>query len=250
VRQSQHGDDRARQRLIELHYGLILRLAGQFHCAGFEREDMIQEGTLGLLRALEGFDPARGCRFATYATYWIRQAIQRAIDRRGRMITLPVDLAHSIRKVDAAYDDFVSRHGYPPSLEELASGSGVSARRLGGFLACLSEPLSLDTPFDDAVDPSPRQVADPNAVDPEEAALRQLDGEEIQSWIELLPEADRVVLTGRYGLDGHEWSDAEFLTRHGLTRAEVRRIERRALRQLRSHLRRGTLEACGQPERR
>jgi RNA polymerase primary sigma factor len=249
VRQAQHGDDRARQRLIELHYGLIVRLVGQFHCAGFEREDMLQEGTLGLLRALEGFDPTRGCRFATYATYWIRQAIQRAIDRTGRMITLPVDLAHSVRKVDAAYDDFVSRHGYPPSLEELARGSGVSARRLGGLLACLSEPLSLDAPLDDAVDSSPRQVADPNAVDPEEAALRQLDGEEIHTWIERLPETDRVVLTGRYGLDGHEWSDAEFLTRHGLTRAEVRRIERRALRQLRSHLRRGTLNASGPTER-
>ncbi|MCL6646583.1 MAG: sigma-70 family RNA polymerase sigma factor [Dehalococcoidia bacterium] len=144
VERAQRGDVGARQRLVDYYGGLIAHIASQYRCPGFERDDLFQEGVLGLLRALRGFDPTRGCRFSTYATFWIRQGIQRSIDRTGRLIGLPVDLCHSVRNVEAARDRFIAESGYPPSVDELAEQAGISRRRLWGLLLCLDAPVSLD----------------------------------------------------------------------------------------------------------
>jgi RNA polymerase sigma factor (sigma-70 family) len=237
IGRAQAGDMAARHRLIEAHYGLVLYLAASFQCRSFERDDVIQEGLLGMMRALEGFDTSRGCRFATYATYWIRQAIQRAIDRTGRLIGIPVDLAHAARGVEAAREAFIQENGFPPGLQELSKLSGVSCRRLAGLLTCMAEPLSLDT-LRDTAEEAPHELPDPASPDPQAAALQSCDRAELRRWLEILPAEDRTVLEGRYGLGGGELSDDEFLERHGLDRAAVRRIERRALRRLRTHFHR------------
>lgn len=237
VRRAQAGDAEARQRIVDAHYGLVLHIAASFHCPAFEREDMIQEGLLGMLRALDGFDTRRGFRFSTYATYWIRQAIQRAIDRTGRLIGIPVDLAHAIRRIEAAREAFQKEHGFPPMLSDLARASGVSSRRLAGLMTCLNDPISLDARREPAEQGAP-ELADPVALDPRAEALRGAEREELRGWLAALPEADRVVLEGRFGLGGRELSEEEFLIRHGLDRDAVRRIERRAIRRLRAHVHR------------
>jgi RNA polymerase sigma factor (sigma-70 family) len=240
IRRAQSGDVAARQQVIDSHHGLVLHLAATFRCSAFERDDIIQEGFLGMLRALDGFDTGRGCRFSTYATYWIRQSIQRAIDRTGRMIGIPVDLAHSVQRVEAARDAYIREHGFPPTLPELAAEASVSLRRLAGLMTSLAEPLSLDAPRE-SEDEAPREMADPAARDPEEEALRVVEREQLRGWLNLLPEPDRIVLEGRFGLHGYELSEEEFRNRYGLDPASVRRIERRALRRLRAQVhRRGT----------
>jgi RNA polymerase primary sigma factor len=237
VRRAQGGDSPARQQIIDAHYGLVLHIASAFRCNSFEREDVIQEGLLGLMRALDGFDPERGCRFATYATYWIRQAIQRAIDRTGRLIGIPVDLTHALRRVEAARDAFVREKGYPPALSELAAESGVSCRRLAGLLICIAEPVSLDMHREAEGEPT-HELADPAAPDPLAVALRQAEQDQVRRFLQVLPETDRIVLEGRFGLGGRELTEEEFLARYGLDRAAVRRIEKRALRRLRAHVHR------------
>jgi len=233
---AQKGDGWARSRLVDRYQGLVAHIASHYHCPGFEREDLLQEGVLGLLRALESFDPCRGCGFSTYATFWIRQGIQRSIDRTGRLIGLPVDLCHAVRNVEAARDRFVAERGYPPSLDELAEHSGVSRRRLSGLLSCLDAPVSLDLPVRTGEQEMACEIADPNGIDPQLATLREADRAEVREWLRFLPELDRVVIEGRYGLGGRQMTDEEFLVRHGLSREEVRRIERRAVRRLRGRL--------------
>jgi RNA polymerase sigma factor (sigma-70 family) len=207
-----------------------------------DREDLIQEGILGLLRALERYDPERGCRFSTYAVYWIRQGIQRSIDSTGRLIGIPVDLAHCIHRIEAASSAFVEQNGYPPTLEELALAAKVSPRRLQGLLACLDDPISLDSPAAGNEEHAPREPVDPTTLDPEATLMRSTRWAEIRGWLHTLPQPDRLVMEGRYGVGGQELSDEEFLSRHGLDRENVRRIERRAIRRLRAQFgRRQTL---------
>jgi RNA polymerase sigma factor (sigma-70 family) len=235
VRRAQAGDLAARQRLVDLHHGLAYHIAATFYCSGFEFEDLLQEGLLGVLRAIDRFDPGRGCRFATYATYWVRQGIQRSIERHGRLIGLPVDLIHSLRRIETAHSAFVREHGYPPDSAELAEAAGVSQRRLTGLLSCVEAPLSLDSMAGENEERKCR-LSSGAAANPEEAALRSAMKEEVRHWLATLSQEDRLVLQGRYGLSGIELTPQEFLSRHGLDHQAVRRIERRALRRLRSQL--------------
>jgi RNA polymerase sigma factor (sigma-70 family) len=236
VRQAQGGDPDARQRLIDAHYGLAYHLAKLFHCSGFEFEDLLQEGLLGMMRALDRFDPSRGCRFATYATYWMRQGIQRSIDRRGRLIGLPVDLIHSLRRIEAANAALTRKNGHPPDPAELAEAAGVSQQRLRALLLCHEAPLSLEDLAGENDARKPREPRSDATLDPEEILLRSALKEEIRCWLSWLPEVDRLVLQGRYGLEGRALSEQDFLARYGLDHEAVLRIQRRAMRRLRAHL--------------
>jgi RNA polymerase sigma factor (sigma-70 family) len=230
------GISSARQKVIDTYIGLVIHIVNQHHCPGLERGDLIQEGLLGLMRAVDGFDEARGCRFATYAIHWIRQQIQRSIDQTGWLIGIPVDLVHASRKVQAAHDDFLRRHGYPPDLQELAAETGVPLRRLAGLRSCLEPPLSLDALHQSMGDRGAEHV-DAAAPDPERELLRSAERSRVRDWLGALPRLDRQVIEYRYGLKGGEVGEEQFLERHGLDRAGLRRIERRALRRLRSYFR-------------
>jgi RNA polymerase primary sigma factor len=236
VRRAQNGDRVARQRIVDAHFGLAYHLATLFHCSGFEFEDLLQESLLGLMRALDRFDPSRGCRFATYATYWMRQGIRRSIERDGRLIGLPADLIHSLHRIEAIYAALTRQNGHPPDPAELAEAAGISLRRLRALLLCRETPISLEelaAPGDARRAREPRSDA---TLDPEQILLRGALKEEIRHWLSCLPEMDRLVLQVRYGLDGSTLSEHEFLARYGLDPEEVRRIHRRAMRRLRAHV--------------
>ena len=230
---AQAGDRAARDRMINANIPLVVSIARQYGSAHLETEDLIQEGMIGLCTAVERFDPEKGFRFSTYATYWIKQRVLRSLDRQGRIIRLPVDVGYAARKAVTLREQMAEQLGREPTLAELAPECGVSAKRLKAVLECLEEPLSLDAPFGEDGDPLTLDIPDGVGSEPEAAVLRAEDHAELEELLETLPSRDRMVLEGRFGLRGHIVSLADLAETLRMTREGVRQIQRRALLKLR-----------------
>ncbi len=155
TRQASAGDAWARTRLIELNQGLVVSVAHKFQCASMELEDLIQEGVIGLARAIDLFEPARGLRFSTYAVHWIRQAITRAIDNKARLIRVPVNSGYSALRADRAGQELTATLGRPATLEEIAAETGEPVRRVARLLDGMSETAAPEVP--DPAFPRPRR---------------------------------------------------------------------------------------------
>lgn len=229
---AQAGDNSARDRMINANIPLVVSIARQYGNPHIETEDLIQEGMIGLCTAVERFDPTKGFRFSTYATYWIKQRVLRALDRQGRLIRLPVDVAYAARKAQQLREEALEK-GQEPSLQELAPECGVSAKRLKAVMECLEEPLSLDAPMGDDSDPLTLDVADSRLPEPGAELFREEESRELERLLETLPTRDRLVLEGRFGLRGVTVPLADLAERLRMTREGVRQIQRRALLKLR-----------------
>ena len=235
ARRIERGDLEAKDRLVCSHLRLVVSIARRYQgLADLALLDVIQEGTLGLIRAAEKFDWRKGFRFATYAMLWIRQAIQRALDDRGRTIRLPNRLAQQERRVAAIERSLAARLGHPPSLEELAKKAGMSRRELDELRAAPRSVTSLDQPVGEEGEAGLGDLLPSDDGAPEQEVEIDLRRQAVHAALAGLPELEREVVTLRYGVHGEAEpaSMAEIGRRFELSPAQVRRIERDALAEL------------------
>jgi RNA polymerase primary sigma factor len=235
ARRAQAGDAEARATLIELNQRLVAAVAHHYTPGPLSFEDLFQEGNLGLLRAVDKFDPELGHKFSTYAVNWIRQACGRALAQQGRTIRLPVYLQDDLRALRQAERELAEGLGRDPTVAELARALGWEADKIARTIEARADVASLDqargADEDDerslfSVLASPHDVAD--------AAIERLDHAELHALLGRLPARERRVLALRFGLeDGAEQTLAQVGVAFGITRARVRQIERRALHLLR-----------------
>ena len=229
------GDEQARERMIEANLRLVVSIARHYNCRGMTFEDVVQEGILGLMAAINKFDPTKGFRFSTYATYWIRQAIVRAIEKQSRMIRLPTYAYHAVGKLERSQMALQDKLGRQPTSEELAGETTLSVSTVNALLQSIQEPVSLDVLLGEAEDYTLGDLQlDADAADPEERALQASDRENLARILEVLKPKERAVIENRYGLrDGRVHSLKELAEELNMSREGIRHIETRALRKLR-----------------
>ena len=230
---AQGGDTSARDRMIRANVPLVLSIARQYDGARLELDDLIQEGMIGLCTAVDRFDASRGFRFSTYASFWIRQRVLRALDQQDRLIRLPVDVANAARKIQSERERLTQETGQEPTLDELANACGISPRRLEAVMACLLDPLSLDAPATDDEEGPVLSVADRTAPSPEDALISGIEQSAVLRQLKQLPVRDRQVLEARFGITGEGATLGEVAQGLGVSVERVRQIQRRALERLR-----------------
>jgi RNA polymerase primary sigma factor len=235
ARRVARGDKVAKDRLTEANLRLVISIARKYCAPGVPLSDLIQEGNLGLIRAVEKFDPERGFRFSTYATWWIRRAISRAVINQGRTIRIPVyvaDVVHQVTKMTATLRQQLSRE---PSIDELSDALEMPRKKIEEILRSCSEPLSLETPVGDR---ESAQLGDfleaKDMVTPSDVEETIIRREEVQQLLSTLNDREREIIALRYGLTGDAPQTLEELGVHfQITRERVRQIELRALKKLR-----------------
>ncbi len=227
----------AREHLIRANTRLVVSIAKRYIGRGVPFADLIQEGNLGLMKAVDKFDYTRGFRFSTYATWWIRQTVSRAIADQGRTIRVPVHMLERIRVMYRQRQRLEQRLGRPPTTEELAEALKLPPSKVQWMLQVSWYPLSLETPVNDHDDEETELgafVEDKRSPAPAQMAYKQILQERIRSVLETLPPREAQVIRLRYGLDGNPPLTLEEIAgKFGLTRERIRQIENKALRRLR-----------------
>jgi len=235
ARLKDEGDENAKRKLIESNLRLVMSITRNYTRADVPLLDLIQEGNLGLIRAVEKFDYKLGFKLSTYATWWIRQAISRALAEQGRVIRLPVHVADQVRKVTKTRRVLGQKLNRDPSLDEIATELGITPERVQELLDLVVDPVSLETPIGDGDSMVADLIPDTSADQPEiETADRARASELLDALAKLQPRQRRV-LVERFGLDGVRPRTLEEVGANlGITRERVRQLEARALRELRS----------------
>jgi RNA polymerase primary sigma factor len=234
ARRKDEGDDLARRKLIESNLRLVMSITRNYTRADVPLLDLIQEGNLGLMRAVDKFDWTMGFKLSTYATWWIRQAVQRALAEQSRTIRLPVHIADQVRRVQRARRALGQELSRDPTFEEIATETELTPKRVQDLLDLVQDHVSLETPVGDGESVMSDLIEDTAAIGPEaETALRLRSTELARALAQLKPRLQRVLVL-RYGLDGTNGRTLEQVgVELGITRERVRQLETRALRELR-----------------
>lgn len=237
ARRIKQGDEAAKRKLIESNLRLVVSIAKVYARCGISISDLVQEGNLGLMRAVDTFDPERGFRFSTYAVAWIKQAISRAIERNGRLIRVPSYVVQSLRRLGKVVGSFSCEHGHEPTVDELCEIVGISKDSMYRVLAAGENLISLDEDVNDEghatlVD----RINDVAACNPEKDVMERESASVVNGLVEWLTPQERLIIRKRFGLGGgYSLTLNELGQELHITRERVRQLEKRALGKMRSY---------------
>ena len=235
ARRKDLGDEWAKRRLIECNLRLVMSITRNYTKAGVPLLDLIQEGNLGLIRAVEKFDYRMGYKLSTYATWWIRQAVTRALSDQGRTIRLPVHVAEQVRRAQRSRRQLAQKLNRDPSIDEIAQDSGFTPERVSELFELIEDPVSLETPVGDGESMVADLIEDEKSESPDTATADHARSEELAAAIERLNPRMKHVVLRRFGLDGSAPQTLEEVGQElGITRERVRQLESRALKELRA----------------
>jgi RNA polymerase primary sigma factor len=235
ARRKDLGDEWAKRRLIECNLRLVMSITRNYTKAGVPLLDLIQEGNLGLIRAVEKFDYKMGYKLSTYATWWIRQAVTRALADQGRTIRLPVHVAEQVRRAQRSRRQLAQKLNRDPSVDEIAADSGFTAERVQELFDLVEDTVSLETPVGDGESMVADLIEDEKSESPDGATAANARSVELAEAIERLNPRMRHVVLRRFGLDGNPPQTLEEVGQElGITRERVRQLETRALKELRA----------------
>jgi RNA polymerase primary sigma factor len=227
-RRAKERDQRARKELIEKNLRLVVSVAKRYRGYGLPFEDLIQEGNIGLLRAVDRFDPEKGYRFSTYASWWIRQAVGRAVSDKSRTIRLPVHMGEKIRKVGRAMSELVVELEREPTEEEIAGWLDWTVEQVRDVKAAVPDATSLDKPVSNGSEASSLEdfIVDETHFDIPDAVIEEMEAAWLRAAIGRLPQKARYVLVRRYGLDdGDSPTLTELAAELGISRERVRQLQ-------------------------
>jgi RNA polymerase primary sigma factor/RNA polymerase nonessential primary-like sigma factor len=237
------GDEQARQQMIESNLRLVISIGKRYMHRGFPFSDIVEEGNLGLIKAVEKFNYKRGFRFSTYASWWIRQYIERGIINQGKLVRLPVHVVERLNRYLGKVEQLVQELGREPMAQEVAVKMKTSEEEVLDLKQLVRTTCSLDSPINDRTDTFLRDVIeDPAGLLPDETVDGVRRRADLIAWVKELPEKEQTVIVSRFGLHGDEAKTLEEIGREmGLTRERVRQIEMTALVRLRNTIERKTM---------
>lgn len=240
------GDQSAKNELVEANLRLVVSLARHYQGCGLSYQDLIQEGNIGLIKAAEKFDVSKGFRFSTYASWWIKQALSRAIADQSRTIRIPVHMTENINKFKKIERELLSQLNREPKIKEIADAMGISEKQAKEIQSYIVEPTSLDIQVGDDDDTTIGSfIEDTHFINPESAYIKESNGDVVNAVLDTLSDREANILRLRFGIGGKKAMTLEEVGKeYGLTRERIRQIEAKALRKLRHPSRANILKEC------
>lgn len=240
------GDQSAKNELVEANLRLVVSLARHYQGCGLSYQDLIQEGNIGLIKAAEKFDVSKGFRFSTYASWWIKQTLSRAIADQSRTIRIPVHMTENINKFKKTERELLSKLNREPKVKEIADAMGISEKQAKEIQSYIVEPTSLDIQVGDDDDTTIGSfIEDTHFINPESAYIKESNGDVVNAVLDTLSDREANILRLRFGIGGKKAMTLEEVGKeYGLTRERIRQIEAKALRKLRHPSRANILKEC------